>query len=70
MMSTFGKRFRWLAYFLAGLLGVVFLSFGFVATHPSVAKSFGVTLNRSQLSRSAEVNYEAARSHLEPNFYH
>lgn len=69
-MFLFGKRLRWLTYFLVGLLSVLLVSFGFVVTQSAtIAQPVQLTLSRSQLVARPEANLEAAASHLEPNFY-
>jgi hypothetical protein len=74
MMSGLFKRLGWFAYFLAGLLGVLFLATGFITVHHAVSVADSATaalqrLDRSELSRLPITSYESAGSHLEPNFY-
>jgi hypothetical protein len=74
MISSLFKRLGWLAYFLAGLLGGLLLTTGFLTVHHAVSVADSATaalqrLDRSELSKLPITSYESASSHLEPNFY-
>lgn len=68
-MTILGKRLRHMAFFLVGLLGVLALSCSSMRADQSATATNAWGTGTTVTSVPSRAGYEAASSHLEPNFY-